>query len=96
MGWSSEEEETTKQGMEKSSKILLAIIACVLLIIILIILLLLNIQQNVFNISVDKEAFNANKDTLITKIDNITYINIEEFAKLVNMNTMKENTKLLQ
>lgn len=83
MGWSSEEEETTKKGMETSSKILLGIIACVVLIIILIIVLLLNIQQNTFNISVDKKIVNANKDTLITKIDNTTYINIEDFAKIV-------------
>lgn len=83
MGWSSEEEQLTKKGMETSSKILLAIIACVLLIIILIIVLLLNIQQNTFNISVDGKVVNANKDALITKIDNITYINIGEFAKLV-------------
>lgn len=83
MGWTSEEEQPTKKGMETSSKILLAIIACVLLIIILIIVLLLNIQQNTFNISVDGQPVSASKDNLITKIDNITYINIEEFAKLV-------------
>lgn len=83
MGWSSEEEESTKKGMETSSKILLAIIACVLLIIILIIVLLLNIQQNTFNISLDGQPVTASKDNLITKIDSITYINIEEFAKLV-------------
>lgn len=83
MGWSSNEEQPTKKGMETSSKILLAIIACVLLIIILIVVLLLNIQQNTFNISVDGNVVNANRDTLITKIDNTTYINIEEFAKLV-------------
>lgn len=83
MGWSNDEEETTKKGMETSSKIFLTIIACILLIIILIIVLLLNIQQNIFNISVDGQVITANKDNLITKIDNTTYINIEEFAKLV-------------
>ena len=83
MGWSSDEEQPIKKGMETSSKILLAIIACVLLIIILIIVLLLNIQQNTFNISVDGQAVTDSKDNLIAKIDNITYINIEEFAKLV-------------
>ena len=83
MGWSSEEEQPTKKGMETSSKILFTIIACVLIIITLIIVLLLNIQQNTFNISVDGNVVNANTDTLITKIDDTTYINIEEFAKLV-------------
>ena len=83
MGWSSEEEQSTKKGMETSSKILLAIIACIVLIIVLIIVLLLNIQQNTFNLSVDGQVVTASRDNLITKIDNITYINIEEFAKLV-------------
>lgn len=83
MGWSSDEEQTTKKGMDASSKILLAIIACVVLIIILIMVLLLNIQQSTFNITVDGKAVTANQDILLRKIDNITYVNIEEFAKLV-------------
>lgn len=85
MGWSSDEPEVTKKGMDTSSKILLAIIACVLVIIVIIFMLLMNIEQNNFTISVDGQAVaTVSKDKLITKIDNITYINIEEFAKLVD------------
>lgn len=83
MGWNMEEEQSTKKGMETSSKILLAIIACVILIIILIIVLLLNVQQTSFSITVDGKAINTAQTTLLTKIDNISYVNIEEFAKLV-------------
>lgn len=83
MGWNMEEEQSTKKGMETSSKILLAIIACVILIIVLIMVLLLNVQQTSFSITVDGKASNADKNTLVTKVDNISYVNIEEFAKLV-------------
>jgi len=84
MGWSSDEEKTTKKGMETSSKILLAIIACLVLIILLIVVLLLNIQANTFMLSIDgvsKENYNI--DSLIAKVDDTTYVNIEEFAKIV-------------
>lgn len=84
MGWSSDEPEVTKKGMETSTKILLSIIGCVLLIIILIIAILLNIQYTTYTIIVDgKESTAKSKESLITTIDNITYINIEEFTKLV-------------
>lgn len=84
MGWSNDEPQVTKKGMETSSKILLAIIACLVLIIVLILILLLNIQQNTFNLLIHgklKENYDINK--LTAKIDNVTYINIEEFANLV-------------
>ena len=84
MGWSSDEPVAEKKGMDTSSKILLAIIACVLVIIVIIFILLMNIEQNNFTISVDGQAITTvSKENLITKIDNTTYINIEEFAKLV-------------
>lgn len=84
MGWSSDEEKTTKKGMETSSKILLAIIACILLIIVLLIVLLMNIEQSTYTITIDGQAVTTvTKDTILSKIDNTTYINIEEFAKLV-------------
>lgn len=84
MGWSSDEPVAEKKGMDTSSKILLAIIACVLVIIVIIFMLLINIEQNNFTISVDGQAVTTvSKDNLITKIDNTTYINIKEFAKLV-------------
>lgn len=84
MGWSNESEESSKKGMDLSSKILLAIIACVVLIIMLICILLMNIQQNTYTISVNGEvATTTTKEKLLIKIDNTTYVNIEEFAKLV-------------
>lgn len=84
MGWSSDEPQVKKNKMDTTTKILIAIIVCMVLIILLISILLVNIQTNTFNILVDgkeKEDYNISK--LIMNIDDITYINIEEFAKLV-------------
>ena len=84
MGWTSDEPQVIKNKMEMSTKILIAIIACIILIITLILILLANIQSTTFNLSIDgkiKAKYDINK--LISKIDEITYINIEEFAKLV-------------
>lgn len=84
MGWTSDEPQVIKNKMEMSTKILIAIIACIILIITLILILLANIQSTTFNLSIDgkiKAKYDINK--LISKIDDITYINIEEFAKLV-------------
>ena len=84
MGWSSDEDiKTTKKGMETSTKILIAIIACVVLIIALMLVLLVNIQTNTFNLSIDAKTKSYDINKLISKIDDVTYINIEEFAKLV-------------
>lgn len=83
MGWSGDQKETTKKGMETSSKILLAIIVCVIFIIILLVLLLMNMKKEMFTISVDNAPVTIDKDNLIAQIDNITYLNIEEFANLV-------------
>ena len=82
MEWDSEE-ETTQKGMKMSSKILLAIITCIILIIILISVLILNMQRTRYSVVVDNTAVNVNKNNLITEVDNDTYVNIEEFAKLV-------------
>lgn len=84
MGWTNEEEQNTKKGMDLSSKILIGIIVCVVMIIILISILLLNIQSNTFKVSVDGKLVSeeSTKD-LLTKIDDVTYIDIEKFAKLV-------------
>ena len=85
MGWSSDEQTPKKEGMDLSSKILISIISCVLLIILIIIILLINIKNTSFDIIVDgKTATTTSKDKLITTIDDLTYLNIEEFAKLVN------------
>ena len=83
MGWSSDEPQNNNK-METSTKILIAIIVCVVLIIVLILILLFNIQTNTFNLLIDgkaKENYDISK--LIMNVDDITYINIEEFAKLV-------------
>lgn len=83
MGWSSDEPQNNNK-METSTKILIAIIICVILIIALILILLFNIQANTFNLLIDgkaKENYDISK--LIMNVDDITYINIEEFAKLV-------------
>lgn len=82
MGWSSDEEQVAKKGMDLSSKILIGIIACVIMIIILISVILLNIQINTFNLSVDGES-KEYIEGLLTKIDNVTYVNIEAFSRLV-------------
>lgn len=84
MGWSSDEQAPKKEGMDLSSKILIGIIACVLLIILIIIVLLINIKSTSFNIIVNGKSTTTSKENLITTIDDLTYLNIEEFAKLVN------------
>lgn len=84
MGWSSDEPQVKKNKMDTTTKILIAIIACVVLIILLILVLLFNIQSNTFNVLIDgnpQKKYDISK--LIINIDNTTYINIEEFAKLV-------------
>ena len=84
MGWTNEEPVKNKKGMDTSSKILLGIIACIAFIIILIFILLLYVQKTNFLISVDgEEITNVTKTSLLATIDDITYINIKEFAKLV-------------
>lgn len=84
MGWSGNEIQNTKKKMETSTKILIAIIICVILIILLILTLLFNIQTNTFNLLIDGKAkTNYDISKLIISIDDTTYINIEEFAKLV-------------
>ncbi len=83
MGWN-DEQESIKKGMSLSSKILLLIIICMFIIIAILIWLLLNMQGTSANsVYVDGANANISKETLLTKIDNVTYINIQEFAKLV-------------
>lgn len=84
MGWNNDEQENVKKGMNLSSKILLGIIACIFIIIILIIMLLMNMKDTTYRIYFDGAlSASVTKDTLLTTIDNVTYVNIEEFAKLV-------------
>jgi len=83
MDWNYDEPEESKKGMSLSTKILLGIGACVILIILLLSLLLYNIQTTSFLVQVDGNLKEIGKDKLITKINNETYVNIEEFAKLV-------------
>lgn len=84
MGWNDEETKNVNKGMNTSSKVLLGIIACILLIIVLLIILLMNTKQTTFKIYADGQLINGvDKATLLTTIDGITYINIEQFAKIV-------------
>ena len=86
MGWTNYEENIAKENKEKSlsSKILIWIITCVIIILILLLALFINIQVNNFSIYVDGDTITSvSKEDLIKKIDNVTYINIEAFAKLV-------------
>lgn len=82
MGWTSRE-EVEKKGMDISTKIIIAMIVCVVCIIILITTILI-VQMNRYVLKIDKkeiESYDINK--LKTKVNNLTYINIEEFSKLV-------------
>ena len=82
MGWN--EEENVKKGMSASSKVLLLLIGCILLIIVLLIMLLMNTKETTFKIYANgKVVGNVESTELLTTIDNITYINIEQFAKIV-------------
>jgi len=90
MEWSNMEDnkDINKKGMETSSKILLGIIVCLIFIIILIAILLLNMKQtqtqSTYKITVDGvTSTTVIKSNLLAAIDGVTYINIEEFAKLV-------------
>lgn len=84
MGWNDEEVENTKKGMSLSSKVLLGMIACILLIIILLVMLLMNTKDTTFKIYVNGALDNtANKETILATVDNVIYIDIEEFSRLV-------------
>ena len=86
MGWTSEESQVTgKKKKVNSSKILLGIIACVVFIIILLIVMILVIQMNVTTLIIDgEEKLDYDIAKLISDINGVTYINIEEFSKLIN------------
>ena len=86
MGWNDEElQNETKKGMSSSSKVLLAIIGCIILIIILLAVVLMNSTNKiVFRIYVNGNVDNTVKsETLLTTVGDATYINIEEFAKIM-------------
>ena len=84
MEWRDEEVQEKKK-MSLSSKVLLGIIACVVVIIILLIILLLNMQKTSLSVFVDglDVSVNVDKNTIVTKVDDVTYVNIEDFSKLV-------------
>lgn len=85
MGWTNEETQVAdKKKKENSSKILLGIIACVVFIIILLIVMILIIQMNVTTLIIDgEEKVDYDITKLISDINGVTYINIEEFSKLI-------------
>lgn len=83
MGWDTGEKIKEKKGMETTTKILIGIIVCVLFIILLIVFLLMNIKQTSYVISVDGNVKNLKKTDLLTTVEGITYVNIEQYAKIV-------------
>lgn len=86
MGWTNMEEEknNNKKGMETSSKILLGIIGCVVLIILLIVIMLLNIKMTAVSLLINgEEKIDYSIDKLVLNSESTTYINIQEFARLV-------------
>lgn len=78
-------ENSTNQKQTKSIyKILIALIICVLIIICIIFALLQSLKKNRFSVLVDtKEVSTSSTTELFKKIDDVIYINIKEFAKLV-------------
>lgn len=83
MEWNNEE-QNIKKGMSMSSKVLLGIIACILLIIVLLIMLLMNTKEISWKMYKDgQEISSVSYDVLMKKIENVTYVNINEFTKIV-------------
>lgn len=84
MEWNNKERENEKQGMTLSTKILLALIACIILMIILIAVLLTGKDEDVTDkINVDGKNVATDKALLLNELNGITYVNIQEFARLV-------------
>jgi len=85
MEWNNGEAKNTKKDMSVSSKILIGIIACIIVIIALLITLLITVETSKYSIFVDGIDFGSitTKEKLLTTINNKTYVNIEEFAKIV-------------
>lgn len=82
MGWNDGEIKNKKGNL--SSKILLIMIACIVLIIILILIMLsTNTSTESFSIYIDGAKSNVKPETLLSTVDDITYVDIEEFSKLV-------------
>lgn len=83
MGWNDGEIKSKKGNM--SSKILLVMIACILLIIVLILIMLSTKSTSTesFKIYVDGAKKDVKPEVLLSAVDDITYVNIEEFSKLV-------------
>ena len=84
MEWNNNEQKI-KKGMGVSTKVLLAIIFCIIVIISLVVLLI-TIKTDTtpsVTIYVDGQVSQISQDALLLTIDNNTYVNIEEFAKLV-------------
>ena len=79
--------------METSSKILLSIITCLVVIIILIGTLIFYIQTTSYKLYLDGKNYDSNIDDLVKEVDGISYIQIEQFAKLVKYDYHKGEFK---
>ena len=78
-----ETEETKKKSSDVTRKIILVMIVLVIVAIAVIAVLLMNIQQNTYRVFVDnkQKTFSSN---FMQKIDDTTYINIEEMANMLD------------
>lgn len=84
MNLNNEEQETRKKGINTSSKILLLMIGCIFVIILLLAIILMSSgKTEKFKIYVDDNEMDVNSEILLYTVDDITYVNIEEFSKLV-------------
>ena len=84
MGWTSDEPKVVKKKMETAPKVILGLIVFVVLIIITIIMVLAKVKMEAVILSVNNKVVNDYDTTkLITNIEGVSYINIEQFSILV-------------
>ena len=78
------ENSTNEKQTKPIYKILIALIICVLIIICISFTLLQSLKKNRFVVTIDEKEVSVSSTTELAKtVDDVTYINIKEFAKLV-------------
>lgn len=78
------ENSTNEKQTKPIYKILIALIICVLIIICISFTLLQSLKKNRFVVTIDEKEVSISSTTELAKtVDDVTYINIKEFAKLV-------------
>ena len=84
MDWNMEETTKNKNKMDFSAKLILYIIIAIIISIVCIVGLLIYINYSRYDINVNGKIINTtSKQKLLMDIDETTYVNIKEFAKLV-------------